>query len=135
MFDAKELNNQINSLHEIALRLTYQSINLSKSGSIHYRNLQYLLTGIYKVKMGLSPIIVNDVLTLDQNASYNLMSGVTATEGNIRTDKFGFWTISSIEVVLWENLQNDIKNSDSLNFFKNRIKQWACGNCPSIEIL
>ena len=40
--------------------------------------------------MGLSPIIVNDVLTLDQNTSYNLMSGVTATEGNIRTDKFGF---------------------------------------------
>ena len=110
MFDAKELNNQINSLHEIALRLTYQSINLSKSGSIHYRNLQYLLTGIYKVKMGLSPIIVNDVLTLDQNASYKLMSGVTATERNIRTDKFGFWTISSIEVVPWENLQNDIKN-------------------------
>ena len=75
--------------------------------------------------MGLSLIIVNDVLTLDQNTSYNLMSGVTATEGTIRTDKFGLWTISSIEVVMWENLQNDIKNSDSLNFFKHRIKQWA----------
>ena len=63
MFHTKELNNRINSLHEKALRLTYQNRNssfdellkLDKSVSIHYRNLQYLLTEIYKVKMGLSP--------------------------------------------------------------------------------
>ena len=43
----KELNNEINSLHERALKLTYQNRNSSfdellkfdKSLSIHYRNL------------------------------------------------------------------------------------------------
>ena len=52
MFHTKELNGRINSLHEKALRLIYQNRNLSfdellkldKSVSIHYRNLQYLLT-------------------------------------------------------------------------------------------
>ena len=75
MLHAKELNNMINSLHGKALRLTYQNRNLSfdellkldKSVSIHYRNLQYLLTEIHKVKMGLSPPIMNDILTLDEN--------------------------------------------------------------------
>ena len=38
--------------------------------------------------MGLSPPIMNDILTLDENASYNLRSGVTVTRRNIRTNKF-----------------------------------------------
>ena len=120
------------------LRLTYQNRNLSfdellkldKSVSIHYRSLQYLVTEIYKVKMGLSSQIMNDILTLDQNDSYNLRSGVTVTIRNIRTNKFGFETISTIGAVLWQNFPNDIKNSDSLNIFKHRIKQWTPNNHP-----
>ena len=79
--------------------------------------------------MGLSPIM-NNILTLDQNASYNLRSGVTVTRKNIRTNKFGFETISTIGEVLWRNLPNDINNSDSLNIFKHGIKQWTPNNCP-----
>ena len=73
--------------------------------------------------MGVSPPIMNDILTLDENASYNLRSGVTVTRKNISTNKFGFETISTIGAVLWRNLPNDIKNSDSLNILKHRIKQ------------
>ena len=69
MFHTKKLNNRISSAHEKALKLTYQNRNLSfdellkldKSVSKHYRNLQYFLTEIYKVKMGLSPPIMNDI--------------------------------------------------------------------------
>ena len=104
----KELNNEINSLHERALRLTYQNWNSSfdellkfdKSLSIHYRNLQYFLIKTYKVKMWLCPRIMNDILNLDPNASYNLTSGVTVTKTNIRTNKFGFETINTIGAVL-----------------------------------
>ena len=61
IFHTKKLNNRINSLHEKALRATYQDknssfkelLNLDKSVFIHYRNIKYLLTEIYKVKMGL----------------------------------------------------------------------------------
>ena len=80
--------------------------------------------------MGLSPPIMNDILTSDENASYNLRSGVTVTRRNIRTNKFGFETITTIGAVLWQNLPNDIKNSESLNIFKHRIKQWTPHNCP-----
>ena len=74
--------------------------------------------------MGLSPPIMNDILTLDEDASDNLRSGITVTRRNIRRNKIGFETISTIGAVLWQNLPNDIKNSDSLNIFKHRIKQW-----------
>ena len=67
------------------------------------------------------PLIMDDILTLDQNASYNLRYGITVTRRNIKTNKFGFETISTIGAVLWRNLPNDIKNSDSINIFKHRI--------------
>ena len=68
---------------------------------------------------------MNDILTLDQNASYNLRSGVTVTRRNIRTNKFGFEIIITIGAVLWQNLPSNIKNSDSLNVFEHKIKQWT----------
>ena len=67
------------------------------------------------------PLIMDDILTLDQNASYNLRYGITVTRRDIKTNKFGFETISTIGAVLWRNLPNDIKNSDSINIFKHRI--------------
>ena len=80
--------------------------------------------------MALSPPIKNDILTLIENASYNLRSGVTVTRKNKRTNRFGFETISTIGAVLWRNLPNNIKNLESLNIFKHRIKQWTPDNCP-----
>ena len=91
-------------------------------------NLQYLLTEIYKIKIRLSPLIMNNDWW-NQNACYSLRSGVTVTRRNIRTNKFGFENIT-IGAVLWGNLPNDIQNSDILNIFKQKIKQWTPDNCP-----
>ena len=79
MFHTKQLNNRINSLHEKTLRVTYQDrnssftelLNLEKSVSIHYRNIKYLPTEIYKVKMGLSPPIMSAIFSLSENSSYH----------------------------------------------------------------
>ena len=76
MFHTKQLNNRINSLHEKTLRVTYQDgnsffnelLNLDKSVSIHYRNIKYLLTEIYRVKMGPSSPIMSDTFSLSENS-------------------------------------------------------------------
>ena len=88
MFHTKQLNNRINSLHESALRVTYQDrnssfrelLNLDKSVFIYYRNIKYLLTEINKVKMSLSPPIMGDLFSLSENSSYNLKCGVTVKQ-------------------------------------------------------
>ena len=59
--------------------------------------------------MRLSPPIMNDSLTLNQNASCNFRSGVTVTIRYKRTNKCGFETITTTRAVLWGNLPNDIK--------------------------
>ena len=126
MFHTKQLNNRINSLHEKALRVTYQGrnssfselLNLDKSVSICYRNIKYLLLEIYKVKMELSPPIMSDIFSLSENSSYNLRCGVTVNRRNIRTSKFSFETVSIIGAILWNDLPAELKNSESLEIFK-----------------
>ena len=56
MFHSRRLNNKINSVHEITLRITYQDristfqelLNKDNSVSIHYRNLQALATEMFE---------------------------------------------------------------------------------------
>ena len=105
-------------------------LKLDKSVSVHYRNLEYLLTEIYEAQMGLSLSIRNDILTLNQNSFYNLRFGIKVTNRNTRKAKFGFEIISTIGAVLWEDLSKSIQKSDSLNNFKHKIKQWTPDKCP-----
>ena len=60
---------KINLIQERALRIVYKDYKSSfkellqqdKSITIHQRNLQYLAIEIYKVRMGLSPKIINEI--------------------------------------------------------------------------
>ena len=137
MFHTKQLNNRINSQHQKALRVTYQDrnssfselLNLDKSVSIHYRNIKYLLMEIYKVKMGLSPPIMSDTFSLSENSSYDLKSGVTVNRRNIRTSEFCFETVSTIGAIFWNDLPAELKNTESLKIFKQKIKLWSPNDC------
>ena len=62
MSHSRRLNNKINSMHERALRITYQDnvstfqelLNKGNSVSIHHRNLQVLATEIWPKNIGFS---------------------------------------------------------------------------------
>ena len=62
MFHSRKLNERINHIHERALRIVYKDFNSSfqelliedNSLNIHHRNLQKLVTEIFKVKNGCS---------------------------------------------------------------------------------
>ena len=78
MLHSRNLNNKINRIHERALRLVYQNnlsfsvlLDLDNSVTVHQKNLQVLVTEIYKVKNGIAPEIMKDIFEL-QNPSYNL---------------------------------------------------------------
>ena len=69
MFHSRKLNERINHIHEMALRIvckdfysSFQELLIKdNSSNIHHRNLQKLVTEIFKVKNGLSPELMNDV--------------------------------------------------------------------------
>ena len=72
MFCRRRLNNRINRIHEMSLRVVYNDYNstftelLDRDGSyiIHERNIQTFAIEIYKVINGLSPEIMHEVFPL-----------------------------------------------------------------------
>ena len=67
MFHRRALNNKINSIHERALRITYNDskstfkdlLNKDNSVSIHHKNLQVLTIEMFKLKNNMAPEILN----------------------------------------------------------------------------
>ena len=69
MFHGRKLNACINRLHERALRVVYKDFASSfeellrrdSSTTLHQRNLQKLMTEIFKVKTGIAIELMKDV--------------------------------------------------------------------------
>ena len=76
MTHSRMFNNKINHIHERALRIVYNDFSTpfeellakDKSVTIHNQNLQQLAIEIFKVKVGVSPIIMREVFNFsDKN--------------------------------------------------------------------
>ena len=136
MFHSRTLNNRINRLHERALRLVYKdSISTfdelllkDNSFTIHHRNLQKLVTEIFKVKNNLSPPFMKEVFS-DSINPYNLRQYPEFKKSNIHTVSNGTETISFRGPKTWALVPVDIKNSKSLPEFKNKIRNWKPEGC------
>ena len=75
MCHSRKLNNKINRLQERALRIVYNDksstyyhlLEKDKSVTIQTRNLQYLATEIFKVKIGISSTIMTEIFKFCDN--------------------------------------------------------------------
>ena len=75
MTNSKGLNNKIDHIHERALLITYKDFLTSfdrllakdKFVTIHKQSLQQLAIEIFKIKMGMSSIIMKDVFSFSDN--------------------------------------------------------------------
>ena len=136
MFHNRTLNNKINRLHERALRLVYNDASLSfqelldldDSMTIHHRNLQKLATEMYKIKNNLSPQPVKDIFNEAKN-NYNLRYEKYWELDNARTVFYGTETLHYRGPKTWDLIPSSIKNSVTLNEFKNKIKLWKPCEC------
>ena len=137
MFHSRKLNERINHIHEKALRIVYKDFNSSfqellikdNSSNIHHRNLQKLVTEIFKVKNGLSPELMNDVFEFIEKP-YSLRTTSHFRSRKIRTTKYGIETPSYLGPKLWNLVPNEYKTIESLEAFKVKIKTWVPENCP-----
>ena len=137
MFCSRNTNSRINRIDERSLRIVYNDftstflelLEKDNSVSIHYRNIQVLCTEIFKVKNNLSPDVMNNVFKF-KKIEYNIRRKTTFESQNIRTEHFGIETLSYLGSKIWEQVPEDIKFSDSLKVFKQKIKYWKPTFCP-----
>ena len=136
MFYDRTVNNRINHIHERALRFAYKDCQTDFGSlleqrslvSIHLKNLQLLMTEIYKTRSGLSPPFMKDIFA-ERNIGYNFRHGNDSQLQKVNTATYGIETISFLGNILWSALPNIIKQASTLSIFKSHIKCWKGDNC------
>ena len=123
MCHSRKINTQINKLHERALRFVYNDKSSSfrellerdNSVTIHERNIQVLLTEIFKVKSGAAPEIMTEIFKFKDH-SYDLRKNNCLERRIIKSCKYGSETVSNLGAKPWDILPENIK---TLNLFRN----------------
>ena len=137
MFHSRSLNNKINSLHERALRITYGDRSSSfenllkkdNSVSIDHRNIQALATEMFKAKDNIAPEIMKKLFA-PKMSSYDLRNNDSFKRRRVNSVWHGTESVSYLGPKIWDLVPNEIKESESLNGFKFKIKRWVPEGCP-----
>ena len=114
MNHSRTLNNRINRIHERSLRIVYNDkkstfqelLAQDKSVTIHIRNLQVLVTEMFKVKNGIAPEIMNNVFQITES-NYNFRKKTQFKTENVKTTHYGTETISNLGPKLWKLLPSE----------------------------
>ena len=100
MFCFRQSNNLVNKVHERALKLIYEDncnfqVLLEKQHvfSIHQRNLQVLMTEIYKIVNGIAPPLMNYLFTFRLN-QHNLRNFQEILTEKRNTVNYGLETVT-----------------------------------------
>ena len=137
MFHSRRLNNKIDYIHERALRMTYQDntstfqelLNRDNSVSIHRRNLQVLATEMFKIHQGLFPEILRETF-VSKKSSYNLRRNDTSEKYQVHSVYHGTESLSFLGPKIWVLVPVELKQSEILDSFKLKIKNWVPFICP-----
>ena len=122
-------NQKINKIQERALRITYKDTESTFSEllqkdcavTIHTRNLQILMTKMYKTKNEVNPSFMQEVFR-ENTTHYNLRNNNEFTQTRVRSVSNGTESVRFKGPQLWQALPPTIRNSDTLCQFKKRLK-------------
>ena len=127
MFCYKGDMEKITSIHKRALRTTQFNFTLSykdlliteKTCSIHQKHLQILMTEIYKSLHSLNPSIINELFQI-KNRHYNTRNIYVLKLPPARTSYLGTNSLIFKGSFIWNNLSNEIRNSQNLAEFRQK---------------
>ena len=136
MFLSKESNNKIEKLHIRALQIIhddflspYETLLLyDNSTTIHKRNLQFLMTEIFKTINNENPPFIKEIF-VRENTVYNLRCMFRLKVPGVLITKNGLKTISFRGSQIWNSLPKNLKELNSVAAFKRAIKGWNGENC------
>ena len=131
MFCPRRSNNLINKVQERVLCVTYNDqqtdfkslLSNHNEITIYQRNLQVLMTEIYKIINDIAPPIMSSLFEIHENTHNTRYFQVLSNESR-RTINYGLESICYRAPFLWANLPPEYKLADSLNIFKRKIKNW-----------
>ena len=136
MFAGKTLINETCKIHHRTLRVVYNEYNksygellqINNNVSIHQRHLQYLALEVFKSLMHLNPEFMWSYFN-ENPIPYDLRKGIKVFLPPVKSFRFGLNSIQFRGSSLWNNLPSSIKNSQTINEFKVKLKNLVNIHC------
>ena len=128
---------KINRLHEWMPRIVCKDYKLlfaellseDKSFTIHHKNVQKLAIEMYKVKNQLCLKIMLDSFK-EVTHSCNLRNSLICGSNKIKTIRYGTETITYIDSKMLSIIPHKIRESISLETFRQKVMLWKPDCCP-----
>ena len=130
MFCSKEANNEMENYRKGHPRFLHDDFTSSyddlrmedNSATIHVRNLQFLMTEIFKTIHDENSPFMKEIFVMEESC-YNLRSKFRLYFPRASTTKYGMETSFRCSQI-WNALPNDFKDSECVSSFKRKIKTW-----------
>ena len=84
---------------------------------------------MYRIKNELCPEITLDLFK-EVTHSYNLRNSLICGSYKIKTVRYGTETITYLGPKIWSIIPDEIRESASLETFRQKIKLWKPNSCP-----
>ena len=135
-FCTREDLRKIEKIQKRALRYIYNDYTASYSDLrrkadtplLYTQRLKQIMLQVYKSTNSLGPKYLHDMFEI-KTVNYNLRNTCNLKQPKFNTVKYGKLSLSYEGPALWNILDNQIKESESLNIFKEAIKQWPGISC------
>ena len=133
-FQYRRANAKINKVRERALRIACNDSgnntvnNIDKFLTINQRNLQLLMIEFFKTKNNRNPSFMKNIFE-EKNSYFSLRNPNHLQQPKVRLTIYGKENIQFRGCSLWFSLPNSLKDIDTLQEFKRRIKQWDKFSC------
>ena len=99
---------------------TFQELlNKDKSVSIHHRNLQVLVTEMFKIQICLSPEILSETF-VSKTSSYSLRRNDTFEKRKVHSVYHGTESLSFLGPKIWDLVPVELKQSETLYSFNQK---------------
>ena len=138
MFHNRGKNTKINRIHERYLRIIYNDKKstfyelLEQDGfvSTHKRNLCFLACAMSKLKRGMAPELIKELILPNRQHRYELRNNPDFAVPIVKFVHKGLESFSYSGPKFWELLLFKINETETLLQFKDKIKEWNPQNCP-----
>ena len=139
MFHSRELNNKINRVHKRALRILFNDehstfeelLKRDEAFTVHERNIQILLTEMFKAKNKLEPHLLQGIFEANSYEGPTLRnSSKYFSRPNVNTVRYGERSLQNLGVRLWDQLPRDIQEIDRLTKSQSFIKRMEASQMP-----
>ncbi len=96
--------------------------------------LRTIVTEVYKAINGLSPEFLQDLFVIKANV-HDLRDNNKLKLYKFKTTTYWKHSIKYVAGILWNSINVDVKNTDNVNVFKRKVRNWQGPICQCAECL